>query len=93
MFTKSSEYGRRAAATTPPSLWDPVGASVAYWAWLSRVSEIWWTRSTGRAAIDAAGRNRFDALVRFARERSPFYRDAYRGLPARRARTGRAARS
>ena len=49
MFTKSSEYGRRAAATTPPSLWDPVGASVAYWAWLSRVSEIWWTRSAGRA--------------------------------------------
>ena len=35
----------------------------------------------GQAAIAAAGRSRFEALVRLARARSPFYRDAYRGLP------------
>jgi phenylacetate-coenzyme A ligase PaaK-like adenylate-forming protein len=35
------------------------------------------------AAIDAARRRRFDALVKFARTHSPCYRDAYRSLPAR----------
>ncbi len=45
--------------------------------------EIWWTRTAGPEAVDAARRSRFNALVRFARNRSPFYRDAYRGLPER----------
>jgi putative adenylate-forming enzyme len=62
--------------------WDPLRASVDCWSWLSRVGNIWWTRAAGEASIAAAGRERFDALVRFARERSPFYRDAYRALPA-----------
>jgi len=63
---------------------EPVRASVAYWKCVSRMYEIWWTRSAGRAAIDAAGSNRFDALVQFARTHSPLYRDLYRGLPNRR---------
>ena len=62
--------------------WDPVRVSVDYWTWYSRVWDIWWTRNAGGAAIAAAGRSRFDALVQFARAHSPFYRDAYRGLPA-----------
>jgi putative adenylate-forming enzyme len=45
------------------------------------VCEIWWTRSGGRQAIEGARRSRFDALVRFAREYSPYYARAYRGLP------------
>lgn len=66
--------------------WDPVRASTDAWAWLVRSTEIWWTRSAGRAAIDTARRFRLDALVEFARVRSPFYRDAWRHLPARRPR-------
>ena len=84
MFAKPREPPPTMAGITPVDRWDPVHASVAYWTWFSRVSEIWWTRSAGRAAIDAASRSRFDALVQFARARSPFYRDAYEGLPARR---------
>ena len=68
------------AAKVP--LWDPIRATVAGWSSLSRIGDIWWTRAAGREAIATAGRTRFDALVAFARERSPFYRDAYRGLPA-----------
>jgi putative adenylate-forming enzyme len=45
------------------------------------VWETWSTRSGGAAAIDAARRRRFDALVKFARLRSAFYRDAYAALP------------
>ena len=62
--------------------WGPIRASVAYWRWYSRVWEIWATRSGGVAAIDAARRERFADLVRFARTHSPVYRDAYRTLPA-----------
>jgi phenylacetate-CoA ligase len=68
----------------PGRRWDPLRAAVDGWTCLSRMSGIWWTRSAGPAAIDAACRARFDALVEFARARSPFYRDAWRGLPARR---------
>ncbi len=62
--------------------WDPIRVSVDCWSWYSRLGDIWWTRAAGGPAIAAASRNRFDALVAFARARSPFYRDAYRGLPA-----------
>jgi phenylacetate-CoA ligase len=72
------------AASSRP--WDPVRAAVDSWTCLARMSEIWWTRSAGPAAIDAARRARFDALVEFARARSPFYRDAWRRLPVRRLR-------
>jgi phenylacetate-CoA ligase len=60
--------------------WEPSRASAAYWSWFSRLWEVQWTRGGGMVAIDAARRRRFDALVRFARARSPFYRDAYRAL-------------
>jgi putative adenylate-forming enzyme len=63
--------------------WDAFRASTAYWTWLSRVWETWWTRAAGTAAIDGASRRRFDALVKFARRNSPYYRDAYAGLPNR----------
>ena len=62
--------------------WDPFRSSLAYWNWFSHTSDIWWTRQQGQAAISAAIVARFDALVRFARRRSPFYRTTYRSLPA-----------
>jgi phenylacetate-CoA ligase len=63
--------------------WEPVRASIAYWGWFSRVWETWSTRNGGTAAIDAARRRRFDALVKFARVHSAYYRDAYDGLSDR----------
>jgi len=63
--------------------WEPVSATIAYWKSLSRLWEISWTRSGGEEAVDAARRSRFNALVRFARSRSSFYRHAYRALPER----------
>jgi putative adenylate-forming enzyme len=41
----------------------------------------------GTRAVEAARRDRLAALLRFAREHSPFYRDAYRDLPAEVAQT------
>jgi hypothetical protein len=64
------------AAVVPAHGWDPVRAATDAWAWLALSSAIWWTRSAGRAAIDTARQVRLDALVEFARARSPFYRDA-----------------
>ena len=69
-------------AAAEAMLWNPIRASVDCWSWYARVGDIWWTRAAGSAAIAAAGRTRFESLVRFARERSPFYRWAYRDLPA-----------
>ena len=71
------------ATTTRTKPWEPVSSSIAYWKSLSRHAEIWWTRAAGEEAVNAARRRRFNALVRFARSQSPFYRDAYRGLPER----------
>ena len=71
------------AKTTRTQPWELVSSSIAYWESLSRMGEMWWTRTAGAEAIAAAGRSRFNALVRFARSESPFYRDAYRGLPER----------
>jgi phenylacetate-CoA ligase len=56
--------------------------SAAYARWWSNFSQVWWTRTAGLAAVEAAHRDRFAALVRFARQHSPLYRDAYRGLPS-----------
>ena len=61
--------------------WDPVRSSLAGLNVISSASNIWWTRRTGRSAVDAVSRARFQSLVQFARERSRFYREALSGLP------------
>jgi putative adenylate-forming enzyme len=61
--------------------WDSVGPALTFQDWTARVAGIWWTRNRGKAAIEAAAKARLDALVRFARAHSPFYREAYRQLP------------
>jgi phenylacetate-CoA ligase len=71
------------ATTTRTKPWEPVDASIAYWKSCSRLWDVWWTRMGGEAAVAAARRRRFAALVRFARLRSPLYADTYRGLPDR----------
>jgi putative adenylate-forming enzyme len=57
-------------------------ASAAYGRWWSNLWRVWWVRAAGLAAVEAAGRDRFAALVEFARRHSPLYRDAYRHLPS-----------
>ncbi len=66
-----------------PAPWDPFSASLDYWNAWSRMGEIWWTRASGPEAVAAALRQRFNALVRFARHQSPYYRRAYQALPDR----------
>ena len=74
---------RHPAGQTSRHRLGPVRASVDYWTWYSRlVRHLVDARARARRRSPPPRRNRFDALVQFARERSPFYRDAYRGLPA-----------
>jgi phenylacetate-coenzyme A ligase PaaK-like adenylate-forming protein len=47
------------------------------------MSEIWWTRTSGRDAIGAARASRFSNLAGFARKHSPFYSRHWRALPQR----------
>jgi phenylacetate-CoA ligase len=59
-----------------------LGASAAYARWWSNFWRVWWMRTAGLPAVEAARRDRFAALVRFARQHSPFYHEAYRRLPS-----------
>jgi phenylacetate-coenzyme A ligase PaaK-like adenylate-forming protein len=61
----------------------PLDVALDWWGRATRTSAIWWTRQGGRAAVDAARAARLAALVAFARERSAFYCDAWRGASAR----------
>ena len=62
---------------------DMARASLDWWSAASRACDVWWRRSAGRDAIAGMAVARCTELIRFARESSPFYRDAWRGLPAR----------
>ena len=55
-------------------------STLAWWTWVAQTSEIWWTRTAGRDAIDAARASRLASLIAFTRERSPFYRNHWRGV-------------
>ena len=72
----------------PPSIPKPPPLASSSWAnsqrpvaWWLNLSELWWTRAAGARAVERAAQTRLEALVRHAREFSPLYRDAYRGLP------------
>ncbi len=68
--------------------WGPLRSSLTCWRWLSRTSEIWWTRSAGLGMVDAARRARLADLLALARSRSAFYREAWRDVPAQGATLG-----
>ena len=57
-------------------------ASFDFWGAFSRTCEVWGPRNAGAAAIRSRASERAAELVAFARARSPFYRDAWRLLPA-----------
>jgi hypothetical protein len=68
--------------------WDPIRTAVDCWTWYSRLGDIWWTRAAGGTAIAAASRDRFDALVAFARA-VPFLPGGLSRTPGRKARARR----
>jgi phenylacetate-CoA ligase len=59
---------------------DPLRSALDQWSAAALAAQVLWVRSLGPAAIAAAGHVRFDALTRFARTRSPFYREAWKHL-------------
>jgi putative adenylate-forming enzyme len=61
--------------------WDPIQSTAAWWSWVGRMSETWWTRHGGAGAVDAARAERLTSLLDFVRERSPHYRDLWRPVP------------
>lgn len=79
----SNEGERVTTTTSSKAAWATVESAIACWTSCARMGEIGWTRAAGKQAVDDARRRRFNALVRFARHQSPFYRDACRGLPER----------
>jgi phenylacetate-coenzyme A ligase PaaK-like adenylate-forming protein len=64
--------------TTP----DPVRSAFEQWSAAALTTQVLCLRVLGPAAIHSAGQARFYALTRTVRERSPFYRDAWKHLPA-----------
>ena len=64
------------------ALTDPLRAAFDQWTVGALATNILWTRCLGRAAIAAAQRQRFADLTRHARMHSPYYRRAWRHLPA-----------
>jgi phenylacetate-coenzyme A ligase PaaK-like adenylate-forming protein len=44
-------------------------------------SDVWWSLHAGSAHVEQLAQDRVAELIEFARQRSSFYRDLYRGLP------------
>ena len=63
-----------------PAQPDPLLPVFEQWRTAALAAQSLWVRSLGAVAIAAAAKARFDALVRFARSHSPFYRDAWARL-------------
>ena len=61
---------------------DIARASLDWWSTFARMCEVAWTRQCGRDAIVAATAQRTADIIRFTREHSRFYRDAWSRLPA-----------
>jgi phenylacetate-CoA ligase len=63
-----------------PALPDPLRSAFDQWRAAALAAQSLCVRSLGPAAINAAAHARFDALVRFARAHSPFYRESLGSL-------------
>ena len=64
-----------------PATPDPLRSVVEQWRAAALAAQTLWMRSLGGTAIAAAAHSRLDALVRFTRARSPFYRESWAHLP------------
>jgi len=60
----------------------PLHSAFEQWNAAALAAQVLGVRFLGAAAVLSAGQARFDALTRTVRERSPFYRDAWKHLPA-----------
>ena len=63
-------------------LTDPLHAAFDHWTVGALVTNLLWTRCLGASAIAAAQAQRLAARTAHARKHSPFYRRAWRDLPA-----------
>lgn len=71
-------------AFSGPSALDPFGFTQTlggWWRWSTQVAGIAWGRALGPKGLETLRRQRFDALVRHARDHSPLYQELYRELP------------
>jgi phenylacetate-coenzyme A ligase PaaK-like adenylate-forming protein len=59
---------------------DPVEAALGFWNCCANVADLWWSRHGGLAPVEGAASQRLRALVRRARDASPFYRRHYADL-------------
>ncbi|HVO87687.1 MAG TPA: phenylacetate--CoA ligase family protein [Casimicrobiaceae bacterium] len=76
----SRPYGRGGHPTAPQAPPPSTGSSSSLQTWWWNLWQTWWSRTTGSRTAAATGLARFQDLVAFAREQSPFYRDLYREL-------------
>jgi len=72
---------KRSLPPAPPErAISPFESAMEFWQRVGNVAELWWSRQGGLPAADIAS-HRLQALVRFARNHSPFYRRRYANLP------------
>jgi phenylacetate-CoA ligase len=60
----------------------PFESALDFWNCCARIADLWWTRHGGASAPELS-RKRFESLLAYAREYSPFYRRLYAHLPAK----------
>lgn len=77
-MTRISEHSIIRAA---PTLDDVLRQSRHSWNMSLEAMQIWWTRQWGNLVIENVRQSRLSSLVKFAREKSPFYRELYRDIP------------
>jgi phenylacetate-CoA ligase len=65
-----------------PAPSDPLRSALEQWSAAALATQVLGVRFLGQATILSAGHARFDTLTRTVRVRSPFYRDAWKHLPA-----------
>lgn len=70
------------APASPPPFFDSLRGLLDQWSAATLASTIVWTRALGRDAIATFGERRLTDLVRHARAHSPYFRNAWRHLPA-----------
>jgi phenylacetate-CoA ligase len=60
---------------------DPFEAALGFWNCCANVADLWWSRHGGLAPVEGVASQRLRALVRHARDASPFYKRHYSHLP------------
>ncbi len=73
----------RGLAPTPPPTGhrlDSHESALGFWKYCANLAELWWSRHGGVQPREIA-RDRLRRLLRFTRERSPYYRRLYASLP------------